>query len=163
MINIFNLFLTLFSFWILFAFSNGNLSWFYVFLGLFASITISFISWKIKIITKHSQFLFLHIGFYRHFLGIIFSSFLPSLLTIFRVAIGSKRIDCKIYSLPIKKLNNVELSLLISTINLLPGTIFVGIEDKKIIICGLNDQYIAKLNLAKIYDDLTKINDNRLV
>jgi len=163
MINIFNLFLTLFSFWLLLAYSNGNLSWFYILCGLIASSIVSFVAWRIKIITKYSHFLFLNIGFYRHFLAIIFLSFLASLLTIFRAVIGRNRIDCKIYSIPIKKLNNAELILLISTINLLPGTVFIGLEDQKIIICGLNEQYITKLNLEKICVNLAKINDNKLV
>jgi multisubunit Na+/H+ antiporter MnhE subunit len=163
MINIFNLFLTLLSFWLLFAYSNGNLSWFYVFFGIIASLIVSLISWKIKIITKHSNFLFLHIGFYKHFLGIIFSSFAASLLIIFKVAIGSSKIDYKIYSLPIKRLNNSELVLLIPTINLLPGVIFIRQEDQKIIIFALSKHYINKLDLAKICSELTHINDNRLV
>ena len=96
MINIFNLFLTLFFFWALFAYSNDNLSWLYIVFGLVASIATSFTAWKIKIINKHSRFLFLHLGFYKHFLGLIFSSFFQSLLIIFRVAISSFKIDPKI-------------------------------------------------------------------
>jgi multisubunit Na+/H+ antiporter MnhE subunit len=93
----------------------------------------------------------------------VLSSFAESLLIIFRAAISGREIDCKIYLLPVKKLNNSELVLLMSTINLLPGTVFVGLEDKKIAICGLNEKYVSKLNLEKIYDSLSKINDNRLV
>jgi len=163
MINIFNLFLTLFFFWLLSAYRNENLSWFYVFFGMIASSIVSFIAWRIKIITKHSNFLFLHLGFYKHFIGTILSSFLASLLTIFRAAIGSPKIDCKIYFLPINRLSNAELALLIVTINFLPGVVFIGLEEQKIILCGLNEQYIAKLNLEKIYDNLAQINDNRLV
>jgi len=163
MINIFNLFLTLFSFWVLFSYSNENLSWFYIFVGLVSSIIVSLIAWKMRIITKYSHLLFLHIGFYKHFVSIIVSSFLESILIIFRAATNSSKIDCKIYSLPVKKLNNSELVLLMSTINLLPGTVFVGMEDDKITICGLSKKYIGRLNLNKLYDSLDKINDNRLV
>jgi multisubunit Na+/H+ antiporter MnhE subunit len=124
---------------------------------------VSVIAWKIKIITKYSHFLFLHIGFYRHFIGIIISSFFESLIIAFRAANNSSKLDCKIYFLPIKKLNNSELVLLMSTINLLPGTIFIGLEDKQIAICGLNEKYMARLNLEKVYNKLEKINDNRLV
>ncbi len=163
MINIFNLFLTLFFFWVLFAYSNDSLSWFYIFFGLASSIIVSFIAWKMKIITKYSHFLFLHIGFYRHFIGIIISSFVESLLIIFRAATSSSKIDCKTYSFPAKKLNNSELVLLMSTINLLPGTVFVGLEDQQITIFYLGIKYMERLNLDKIYDSLEKINDNRLV
>ena len=151
MINIFTLFLTLFSFWVLFAYSNDSLSWFYVFFGLVSAIIVSLIAWKIKIITKYSHFLFLHIGFYKHFIGIVISSFFESLLIIYKAAFSNQKIDAKIYLLPVKKLNNTELVLLMSTINLLPGTVFVGFEDKKIAICGLNEKYISQLNLEKIY------------
>ncbi len=163
MINIFNLFLTLFSFWLLFAYSNDSLSWFYIFFGLFSALIVSLIAWKIKIITKYSHFLFLHIGFYKHFIGIVLSSFVESLLIIYQAAFIDKKIDAKIYLLPVKKLNNAELVLLMSTINLLPGTVFVGLEDKKIAVFALNEKYISKLNLEKIYNHLDQINDNRLV
>lgn len=163
MINIFNLFLTLFFFWALFAYSNDNLSWLYIVFGLVASIATSFTAWKIKIINKHSRFLFLHLGFYKHFLGLIFSSFFQSLLIIFRVTISSFKIDPKIYSLPIKNLNNAQLVLLIPTINLMPGVLFVGFEDQKIIIFGLGDSYVKKLDLDKIINNLEKVNDSRLV
>ena len=163
MINIFNLFLTLFFFWLLFAYSNDSLSWFYVFFGLASATIISLIAWKIKIINKYSHFTFLHFGFYKHFVGLIFSSFVQSLLTIYRVAILSPKIDPKIHFLPVGKLNNSELILLISTINLMPGLLFIGLEDKKIIISALNEAYIKQLNLDKIIHSLDKINDNRLV
>jgi multisubunit Na+/H+ antiporter MnhE subunit len=164
MINIFNLFLTLFFFWILFGYSNDSISPFYISFGFLSSALVSFIAWKMKIITKYSHFLFLHIGFYKHFIGIVFFSFISSLLIIFRAAIASPKINPKIYFLPTQKnINKNELVLLASTINLLPGTVFIGLEDKKIIVCSLNESYIAKLNLEKICQNLDKINDNRLV
>jgi multisubunit Na+/H+ antiporter MnhE subunit len=129
---------------------------------MISALIVSLIAWRIKIITKYSHFLFLHVGFYKHFIGIIAYYFLESLKIAFNAA-RNKQDNYKIYSLPIKKLNNTELVLLISTINLLPGTIFIGIEGEKINIFALDKKYIEKLNLDKICDSLEKINDNRLV
>ena len=163
MINIFNLFLTLFSFWLLFAYSGDHFSQLYVLFGLVSSIVVSLIAWKIKIINKYSHFTFLHFGFYKHFISLILSSFYQSLLIAYRVAIASPRIDPKIHFLPIGKLNNSELVLLISTLNLIPGVLFVSLEDKKIIISTVSEFYFEQLDLDKIISSLDKINDSRLV
>ncbi len=163
MINIFNLFLTLFFFWIIIAYSNSTLSWFYVFFGMFSALIISFCAWKMKIINKYNHFLFLNFGFYRHFLIIIGSAFLPSLVIIFESLTNKTRNSFGFYQLPVKKLNNLELLLMMSTINLMPGTIFLGINDNQLKIFAINQKYFAKINLAAIYESLEKINDNRLV
>jgi len=167
MINIFNLFLTLFFFWLSFAYLGENLSWLCVFFGLLSSLIISFIAWKIKIINKYSHLIFLHFGFYKHFVGLIFSAFPQSLLTAYRAAIASQKINPKIHFFLVKSLNNNELVLLISTINMMPHLLFIGVKDKlkgkEVIILSLNDFSVSKLNLRQVISDLDKINDNRLV
>ncbi|MCE3254782.1 MAG: hypothetical protein K0R25_276 [Rickettsiaceae bacterium] len=162
MINIFNLFLTLFFFWILFSYVNGSLSWFYVFFGAASSLIVSIISWKLKIITKRSNFLFLSFGFYHHFFAVIFHSFTKSLKIAFACAFGSKKINPQIHELPLKKPNSRKSILLISTINLMAGLVFVGFKDDKIIICSLHENFIKQLDLPKLLKELNKVNDNRL-
>lgn len=163
MINIFNLFLVLFFFWLLLAYSGGVLSWSYVFFGLITAAIVSFVAWKIKIINKHSSFLFLNLGFYRHFFKIIASSFLASIAVAVDIASQGADIKPKFYSIPIKKLNNNEIVLLINTINLMAGLICVGFKDKNVIVYSVNDQCFKKLDVKKICDNLHKINDSRLV
>ena len=162
MINIFNLFLTLFFFWLLFAYASGSISGMCIIFGLLSALLVSIVAWKLKIISKFSGFLFLHLGFYRHFIGVIFSSFVPSLIIAFEAATASKKINPHVYSLPIRKFNNKKSALLISTINLMAGIVFVGLEDGKINICSLGNSYLEHIDLDKIIDNLRKINDNTL-
>lgn len=163
MINIFNLFLVLFSLWILFSYANHTLSWFYIFFGLVSSAIVSFISWKIKIINKYSNFLFLNFGFYRHFFYLIFGSFVSSMVIIFKMVMDSDDINPEFYSVEIKRCTNSELILLITTINLMPGLVCLGFKNKEIIIYALSKRYFKGLNLNKVYKNLHHINDNRLV
>jgi multisubunit Na+/H+ antiporter MnhE subunit len=162
-INIFNLFLVLLSFWLLLAYSGGVLSWLYIAIGFVASLTVSFIAWKIKIINKYSSFLFLNIGFYKHFLKIIFSSFFVSIKIVIKIIFSSQDIKPDFYTAPIKKLNNNELVLLINTINLTAGLLFIGLNGKNITIYAVNEKLFKKLNISKICSNLHKINDSRLV
>lgn len=135
----------------------------YVFFGLVTSLIVSLIAWKIKIINKHTSFLFLNFGFYQHFLKVIFLSFIESVLIAIKLAMGSKDIKPHFHSIPIKKLTNNEIVLLTNTINLMAGLVCVGFKDKNIIICALNEKYFKKLNITKICDNLYKIYDSRLV
>lgn len=163
MINIFNLFLVLFSFWLLLAYSGGVLSWIYIAIGFVSSLIISFIAWRIKIINKYSSFLFLNIGFYKHFLKIIFSSFFVSIKIVVKTIYGSQDIKPDFYTAPIKKLNNNELVLLINTINLTAGLLFIGLKGRNIIIYATNEKLFKEFNVNKICSNLHKINDSRLV
>ncbi len=168
MINIFNLFLTLFFLCLLFACSNGNItphhfSWLFVLIAFFSSIIASLVAYKLKIFNKDSHFSFLHFGFYRHFIKLFFSAFLQSILVVFRIAISSRKIEPKIYSLPIEELEIHTLNLLIFTINMTPGLLFIDLIDDKIVILGLNKSYIEKLDLKQIIRQIDRVDDNKLV
>jgi hypothetical protein len=128
-------------------------------LGILLCLAASFLAWKLKIIRKSSNLLFLHFGFYRHFFKIIFSAFFPSLKIAFRAAIASKEIDPKVFHLKVKKLNKKELLLLAPTLNLMAGLLFVRNEDEKISILSLYDECIFGLNLEEIIANLDQMHD----
>ncbi|MFT6106632.1 MAG: multisubunit Na+/H+ antiporter MnhE subunit [Rickettsiales bacterium] len=163
MINIFNLFLTLFFFWILLTFSNEKLSWAFVFIGAGASLLISLLSWKLKLINKHSKFLFLHVGFYRHFSWLIISSFFGSVLMILKAAFFQSKTNPKIHLLKDEKINSNQLILLITTINLTKNLLFIGFNNNQLTVANFGDSDFGKPDLVKIIENLEKINDNHLV
>jgi multisubunit Na+/H+ antiporter MnhE subunit len=148
---------------VLFAYSGDHFSWIYIFAGMVSSFLASFIAFKTKIINKHSHFLFLHIGFYKHFLSLLFSSFLSSVLLILRSAISSRKINPEIHFLSVKKLTNSQLVLLIPTLNLMKGILFISFKDNKIELISFEEKYFKQIDLDKIIENLDKVNDNRLV
>jgi multisubunit Na+/H+ antiporter MnhE subunit len=161
MINIFNLFLVLLFCWFAFAFAGGVLSWFYLFLGIVASAIISLISWRIKLIDRTTDFLFLNLGFYQHFCKLIFLSFFKSMFLLVRSTLKTNHSIT--YYLPIKKQNNGELALFISTISLIPGLFCLGIKDEELVIHALDEKYFKQAKINELYNNIKSINDNRLV
>lgn len=161
MINIFNLFLVLLFCWLAFAFAGGVLSWFYLFLGIVVSAVISFISWKIKLISRSTNFLFLSLGFYKHFIRLFFTSFFKSIFVLVKSTF--KPGYPTIYYVTIKKQNSTELALFMSTISLIPGLFCLGIQDEELIIHALDEKYFKQTNINHIYNNLKHINDDQLV
>ena len=164
MINIFSLFLVLFFTWIALIASNNLVLWSYLALGFIASFLISIIAWKIKIINHHSKFLFLNWGFYRHFAPLFLSGFSKSLFLIINTSFSTKKNQSILYYFPIKKQNdNSELLLFFLSITLIPGLLYLGVREGKIIIHALDKKYFDYKKLNKIYNNLYRINDDRLV
>ncbi|MFT6077505.1 MAG: multisubunit Na+/H+ antiporter MnhE subunit [Myxococcota bacterium] len=163
MINIFNLFLTLFFFWVLLAFAGDKFSWEYLFIGIGSSIIASLAAWKMKIINRHSHFLFLHIGFYRHFVWLIISSFIGSIAMILKIAFSKSKIDPKIHLLEVEKITNRQLVILIPTINLTKNLLFIGFNKNQLSVANFGSGDFGNLDLDRIIENLDKINDNNLV
>jgi len=161
MINIFNLFLVLLFFWFIFAGAGGVLSWLYLFLGIIVSATISLIAWKIKLINQSTDFLFLNLGFYKHFCKLIFCSFFKSIALLFSSSF--KTLNPVTYYLPITKQNSSELALFMSTISLIPGLFCLGLKDDELIIHALDEKYFKQSKINEIYNNLKSIKDDRLV
>jgi hypothetical protein len=116
-----------------------------------------------KIINKHSHFLFLHIGFYRHFSWLIISSFIGSILMIFKAAFSKTKVSSKIHLLQVEKITNRQLVLLIPTINLTKGLLFIGFKNNQLSVAKFGSGDFGKLDLIKIIENLDRINDNHLV
>src|SRR3989338_1139716 len=79
MVNIFNLFLFLLFFWFILMLSIAQFSPIYIIFGTVFSYSVSFLAYKLKLIEKKSELLYLSFNFYRHFLKIYFTNFFPAI------------------------------------------------------------------------------------
>ena len=163
MINIFNLFIVLFTCWMVLLFTGDKLSWFYIISGFLMSAIISFASWKIRIINKNTHFLFLNFGFYLYLFPIILQSFYKSLFLLLKFAlVDSSEPSIHYFSLK-NRHSKSQLALFISVVALMPGIFCIGIKRKKMIIHALDSSYFDRNKLEAIYNNLYKVNDDRLV
>ncbi len=173
MLNIFNNFLFLLAFWAIFMLLSNNFKFMYLYLGVVSSFAVALISFFIKIYDKKSQFLYLSIGFYRHFLNIYFENFLSSIFLLFKMALFPQKLISGFYNLKllndkfsendVNLLKKIELDLLIASINLHCAILALDHNCNKIKIHYLNKNYYKKINLNKIKRSLTTINDCDLV
>ena len=60
-------------------------------------------------------------------------------------------------------MNRHELSLFISTINMLPAISCIDKKNKEITIYCVNKELFNKDEIVKIYDNIYKINDDSLI
>ncbi len=162
MFNIFNLFLVLLFCWLAFALSAGVLSWNYLFLGIIAALIVSLICRKINLINKNTNFKFLYLGFYQHFIKLFLGSFFK-IFTILISNILKSDNQPVLYILPIKKQFSSDLAIFISTISLMPGLFCTAIKDDEIMIHALDKKYFKINKINKIYHKLKNINDDLLV
>lgn len=164
MINIFNLFLFLYIFWLILMLINDIFSSFLLIFGVFVALFVSILARKIKIINKDINFLFLNFGFYKHFLLIYFLSLFRYLILMPRFLLINGRDNSYIIKFSVKKaLNRHELSLFISTINMLPAISCIDKKNKEITIYCVNKELFNKDEIVKIYDNIYKINDDSLI
>jgi hypothetical protein len=164
MINIFNLFLFLCALWFLLSFSSNNLTTEFMIAGSVISALISLASWKLKIINKHFNFLFLNLGFYKHFLGIFIVSFFRLIPFLVKNTFTNKTKNCCVYEINQKKiLNRSELSLFIATITFIPGIAYLGRNKDNIIIYATSEDLFNNSSIKTIYNNINQINDDQLV
>ena len=164
MINIFNLFLFLYSFWLVLLFLKDGFSVFFLILGIFICFLVSIFARKIKIINKDFNLLFLSFGFYRHFFIIYFISCYKYLILLPKLVFSQKiNQDCLFYIKIKKKLTKQEFALFIATINLIPGISYVDKKGGDIIIYSTIKELFNKVDIVKIYNNIHRINDDSLV
>jgi len=164
MINIFNLFLFLYIFWLILLLINDIFSSFLLIFGVFVALFVSILARKIKIINKDINFLFLNFGFYKHFLLIYFLSLFRYLILLPRILFIDGKDNSDIIKISVKKLlNKQELLLFISTINMLPAISYVNKKNKEIIIYCAIKELFNEDEIIKIYDNIYKINDDSLI
>lgn len=163
MLNIFNLFLVLFSSWLLLAFANNLFTTPYILIGVFASAITSVVSWRMGVINKSTHFIFLHYGFFKHFFILILISFFASIKFTFKTFLKPGEIKPVIYHFPIKKTGDNSIALLIATLAFVPGVLCIGVKNDQLIIHALNQDYLLNAKIAKLYRSIGEINDDRLV
>lgn len=162
MLNIFNLFLFLLTLWFMFMLAAGHLSWLYLALGIVASILVSFVSARLKLIEKNSELLYLSTGFYRHFFVTFFKNFLSSLALIIGMACG-KSPNPTLHHIRLKPNSHFNPALLMATFNMSTGLFCVDMKDNELVVHTINSSYFKNFDLQKICLNLRDINDDNLI
>ena len=163
MINIFNLFLFLLTLWLSFMVVSGNVSVIYVIFGILASGLVSIASFRLKLIEKKSELLYLSLGFYRHFFRVFFTNFFTSIKLIFNLALASQPIKPLLYNVEIDEKNQFNPALLIVSFNMTSGLFCVGVKENEMLVHAIDSRYFARFNLSKTCAALEKANDDNLV
>lgn len=162
MLNSFNLFLFLLTIWVVFCAASGHFSPLYIFCGIFCSAFVVVISARLQLIEKKSEMLFLSFGFYRHFIKLFLLNFLPAILLLFKLAFKQNSVNAVIGR--IKSSNdNINISALLTTINMHCGLLVIDIEDKEILIHAAANIHLKKFNFRKMHKILQHINDDHIV
>ncbi|HLD76544.1 MAG TPA: hypothetical protein VI861_00265 [Rickettsiales bacterium] len=162
MVNIFNLFLFLLFFWFILMLSIAQFSPIYIIFGTVFSYSVSFLAYKLKLIEKKSELLYLSFNFYRHFLKIYFTNFFPAIKLILFLAFTKKTIRPLIYQIEIdcKKFHQ---GLLIASFDMYCGIFCVRNWGENFSIYALDEKYFDRFNLFKILKVLPNINEDNLI
>ncbi len=164
MINIFNLFLFLCALWVFLAFTSGNIMINLLIFGVLFSLIISCFFWKLKFFNKNTNFLFLNIGFYRHFFNLFLRSFFYFIPYLLRVTFNKEEENNHLFQIKFKTaLTELELSVFIVSISFVPGISYVDSDDGIITLYALNEKFANKSYLNKIYNSIHQINDDNLI
>ena len=163
MLNIFNLFLFLFALWIMFMVAGGNISWLYVFFGILASGVVSIASYRINIIEKKSELLYLSFGFYRHFFKSFLRNFFSAVKLVVKLAISNEPLHPRVYVIKLNEENHFNPALLMSSFNMTTGLFCIGMKDYEVFVHAIDEAYFKKFDLQKTYKSLNNVNDDNLV
>lgn len=163
MLNIFNLFLFLLLLWASLMLSSAHFSWVYAIFGIIFAAIISFASFKLKLIKKESELLYLSIGFYRYFIKLYYTNFVKSCRLIYLMALSKKAIRPLLYSVAIDCNSKFNPALMVATINISTGIFCIGVKENFFYIHALDEKYFNNLDLFKITKKLPEINDDNLV
>lgn len=163
MLHIFNLFLFLLSLWLMFMVASSHLTWLYVVLGVIASAIVAFMSGRLKLVEKDSEFLYLSFGFYRHFLTTFINNFFSSLVLIVKIALGNTSPNPTLHKIKLKPNSRFNPGLLMASFNMSTGLFCVDIKDNQILVHALDHRYFKKFDLQKICLTLRDINDDNII
>lgn len=166
MLNIFNLFLFLFLVWGLFLIVLLKFSISSIIFGGVASFIIAYYAFKIKIIKKDTELIFLNYNFYRHFIKIYLKNFIRSLNLLIELVFFHKGIRPLVYKQKIK-IQDFDYQLLEYSINCSAGLNCIDIEinnkDYVFVIHSLNEGYFEQFQIKKIIRFLPHINEDKIV
>ena len=160
MLNIFNLFLFLFTLWALLMVSSNQISWLYTFLGLLSAGLVSVLSYKTKLINEKSELLYLSVGFYRYFFKIYFKNFFPSLRMLVNMAFSNKSLRPIIRFINLSDEVAFNRPLLLASLNMTTGILSLNANEKGFLLHCIDDKYFRKFNLTKTVKVLSNVNDD---
>lgn len=166
MLNIFNLFLFLFLVWGLFMIVLLKFSILSIIFGGICSFAIAYYAFKIKIIKKDTELIFLNYNFYRHFVKIYLKNFMRSLNLLIELVFFHNSIRPLIYKQKIK-IHDYNYQLLEYSINCSAGLSCIDVEinnkDCIFVIHALNESYFELFQIKKIARFLPHINEDKIV
>ncbi len=163
MLNIFNLFLFLLLLWIALMLSSAHVNMIYLLLGILSCGLTAIGCAKLNLINKNTEFLYLSLGFYRHFIKLYFSNFFKSLGVILKLSLSTKPIRPLVYSVVIEYKDKFNPALMDSTLIMLAGLFCIGMQDETFFIHALDEKYFEVIDFYKIRKILPQVNDDNLV
>ncbi len=163
MLNIFNLFLFLLLLWVMLMLSSGNVTWAYLVIGIFCTTAISFLSFRLKLIKKDSELLYLSLGFYRHFAEIFFRNIFKAWYLIFDLALNKKPMRPLLYSIKHNKDHKYNLALMAITLNMSTGLFCIGVRENNFYVHAIEEKYFEAFDVFKTNKILLNVNDDNLV
>jgi multisubunit Na+/H+ antiporter MnhE subunit len=143
--------------------AGGNISWLYIGFGILSAGLVSIASFRLKLVEKDSELLYMSFGFYRHFFKIFFKNFFSSLKLIFRLAFDREPIHPTVHIVKLEEKNNINPALLMTSLSMSTGLFCIGVKDEKIMVHVIDEKYFKKFDAKKISADLKNINDDNLV
>ena len=143
--------------------SAGNISWTYLIFGIMASGLIAVSSYKVKLIEKKSELLYMSFGFYRNFLQSYFDNFFSSLTLVIALAFRREPFKPVIRIVNFGEKHRINLALFATTINMTTGLFCIALRESEIFIHEAEDDYFTRFNLAKLMKQLAHVNDDNLV
>lgn len=163
MLNIFNQFLFLFACWIFFMTLASTFKILYFVLGVVACGAVSLLCYKLQIINNKSKFLFLSIGFYRHFFLIYFKNFFKAIFLIIDLAINRRVMMPTINIIKFNEENAEDNHLLIASINFCVGVFVLNATESSLVIHSIDKGFFKELNINNLKKQLRLINDDEIV
>ena len=143
---------------------GGNISWLYVFFGIIAAGFVSVASFRLNMVEKRSELLYLSIGFYRHFVRLYLNNFFSAINLILKLAFTSQQIQPLVYVVKLSpSRNHFNPALLMTSFNMTTGLFCIGAKDKEIFVHAISESYFRKFDLIKTCASLNNANDDNLV
>jgi multisubunit Na+/H+ antiporter MnhE subunit len=161
MLNGITLFFILFILWI-FSTLFIHITPFFIFLGLFVTAFIAFISWRLGLVNSKTSFMVLQFGFYKFF----FKKLTETSCRIIKLSL--QFLNPKYKFAPIldyvflNKDNDAEVALVVNLIIALPGTICVAIKKRYIIVHSVGKEYFSSDEMYEISNQVGKVYDDSL-
>ncbi len=140
----------------------NNFTWGYLIFGGCASAMVASGAYKLKIITKDSEFLYFNFGFYRHFLVIYIKNFFVFPRFLINLAFGPEPRPL-IFQWEIGEMSKSDFALLVASFNMACGLLFVDLNGKKLFVHTTDKRFFEKIDLEKIREDISKISDISLI
>lgn len=162
--NIFVMFLVMATLWMSAIVLLNIFTPYYIIFGIIASAICSLLAYRMRCFNKRSKMLFLHIGFYRHFIlffnEVIFGHFK---LAFKFLSLRKLKIDPTLDFILIDKDDDEDISIYIDSINLISGVICIAVRKRHLLIHSLHPSFISRLDMHILSKRTNKVPDDSLI